>query len=125
MIGWIAKALGLNTLIVWALVALLSVSSVWGYGAVQYRAGKSDGAAGEALVWTQRMADLRAKNEADKKITQTKIDDIEQRYVRAAELVNMLDAELENAIHELENSGDPGKRALSRRLSNVLDKIGR
>jgi hypothetical protein len=125
MIGWIAKALGLNTLIVWALVALLGVGSVWGYGAVKYRAGKSDGAAGEALVWTQRMADLRAKNEADKKITQTKIDDTEKKYFEQLALATLLDAELENAIHELENSGDPGKRALSRRLSNVLDKIGR
>lgn len=125
MIAWVAKAFGLNTLIVWALVALLGVGSVWGYGALRYGAGKSDGRATEALVWTQRMADLRAKNEADKKAAQVKIDDAEKKYVEQRQLADMLDAELENAIHELENSGDPGKRALSRRLSNVLDKIGR
>lgn len=125
MILWIARALGLNTLIVWALVALLGVGSVWGYGALKFRSGVADGKAAEALVWTQRMAELRARNEADKKITQTKIDDTEKKYFEQLALAAALDAELENAIHELENSGDPGKRALSRRLSNVLDKIGK
>ena len=124
MIGWIAKALGLNTLIVWALVALFGVGSVWGYGALKYRAGVSEGKAAEALVWTQKMADLRQKLESDRRAAQVKIDDIEKKYLEQRQLADLLDAELENAIHELENSGDPGKRGLSRRLSNILAKIG-
>jgi len=125
MIGWIAKALGLQTLVVWALVAVLGVGSVWGYGALKYRAGVNEGRAAETLVWTQKMAELRARNEADKRTAQAKIDDIEKKYFEQLQLANALDEELEILIHELETGGDAGKPAVSRRLSNVLNKIGK
>lgn len=125
MIGWIAKALGLNTLIVWALVAMLGVGSVWGYGALKYRAGVNEGRAAEALVWTQKMADLRLKLEADKRTAQVKIDDIEKKYFEQRQLAEALDEELEILIHELETGGDAGKPAVSRRLSNLLNRTGR
>jgi outer membrane lipopolysaccharide assembly protein LptE/RlpB len=125
VIGWVAKALGLNTLIVWALVALLGVGSVWGYGAIKHRAGVNEGRAAEAAIWSQHMADLRAKNEAEKRTAQAKIDDIEKKYFEQRQLAEALDAELEVLIHELETGDDAGKPAVSRRLSNVLNKTGR
>lgn len=125
MIGWIAKALGLNTLIVWALVALFGVGSVWGYGTLKYRAGVSDGKTAETLVWTQKMADLRLKLESDRRAAQVKIDDIEKKYLEQRQLADLLDAELENAIHEIEAGGSAGGPALRRRLSRALDAIGR
>lgn len=124
MIAAIARALGLNTLIVWALVAMLGVGSVWGYGALKYRAGVSEGKAAEALAWTQKMADLRLKLEADRRAAQAKIDDIEKQYFEQRQLAELLDAELEAIIHEIETGGD-SRPAVSRRLSNALDKIGR
>ena len=124
MIAVIAKALGLNTLIVWALVALLGVGSVWGYGTLKYRAGIAEGKAAEALIWTKKMADLRLKLESDRKVAQATINDIEKKYFEQRQLAEALDAELELAIHELEVSGD-AKPALSRRLSNALNKVGR
>ncbi len=125
MIGWIAKALGLNTLIVWALVAVLGVGSVWGYGALKYRAGVNEGRAAEALVWTQKMADLRLKLEADRRASQVKIDDIEKKYLEQRQLAEALDEELEMLVHELEAGDDAGKPAVSRRLSALLNKIGK
>jgi hypothetical protein len=125
VIGWIAKALGLNTLIVWALVALFGVGSVWGYGALKYRAGVNDGKAAEALVWTQKMADLRLKLESDRKAAQAKIDDTEKKYLEQRQLADLLDEQLELAIHELEAGGGAGGPALRRRLSRALDAIGR
>lgn len=125
MIGWIAKALGVNTLIVWALVAVLGVGSVWGYGALKYRSGVNEGRAAEALLWTQKMADLRLKLEADRRAAQVKIDDIEKKYFEQRQLAEALDEELEILVHELETGPDAGKPALSRRLSNVLNKIGK
>lgn len=126
MIAWIAKALGLQTLVVWLLVALLGVGSVWGYGALKYRAGLNDGKAAEALIWTQKMADLRLKLESDRKAAQAKIDDIEKKYIEQRQLADLLDEQLELAIHEIEAGGGDGRRpAVRKRIAEVLDRIGR
>lgn len=125
MIGWIAKALGLNTLIVWALVALIGVGSIYGYGWTRYRAGVADGEAAEALVWTQKMADLRLKLESDRKAAQAAIDDIERKYHEQRQLAEALDEELELAIHELEAGGGAGGPAVRKRIAKALDRIGR
>lgn len=125
MIGWIAKALGLNTLIVWTLVALFVVGSVWGYGALKYRAGVSDGKTAETLVWTQKMADLRLKLESDRRAAQVKIDDIEKKYLEQRQLADLLDEQLEFVIHEIGAGDGSVAPAIRRKLSNALDKIGR
>lgn len=125
MIAWIARATGLHTIIVWIAIAAIGAFGLWGYGALNYRAGLREGKTVEALAWTQKMTELRLKLEQDRKAAQAKIDDIEKQYHEQRQLAVLLSDELEIILRELEAGDDAGKPALSGRLSVVLDKIGR
>lgn len=124
MIATIARALGINTLVTYALVAMLGVGSLWGYGALKYRAGKADGALTEQTLWLTKMAELRAENERKRRIAQTEIDRIESEVLSQQRRAAEAEAALEEIIHEFETDA-PSGALLPRKLSNSLNKIGR
>ena len=83
------------------------------------------GAQQERILWEEARRKMIAQNEAARRAAQAEIDDIELKYLEQWQLAQTLDAEPEAAVHEIENGDGAGKPALSRRLSNVLNKIGR
>lgn len=124
MIATIARALGINALVAYALIALIGASSVWGYGALKYRAGKADGALTEQTMWLTKMAEVRAENERKRQAAQAQINRIESEVLSQQKRAAEAETALEEIIHEIETDAPVGA-LLPRKLSIQLDKIGR
>lgn len=125
MIAAVARLLGLNTLVVWLIVALAAGGSLWGYGAYQYRAGKTEGALVEQTKWLTKMAELRAENERRRQAAQAEIDRIEAETLSQQKRAEEAEAHLEELIHDNETTAPSGGAILPKRLSDGLNAQGR
>lgn len=125
---WIAKALGLNVLVVWALAAVLVGGGFWTYGTLQYRAGRAEGTRLERLAWEEEARALRRQMDAERRAAQTAIDEIERTYAEQRQSDAAAIQTLEETLTEIEAdnaSGDHLQPALPRRLRDQLQQIGR
>lgn len=124
MISTIARALGLNALAVYAIIAAILIGSVWGYGHLKYRAGLSEGALTEQVKWLDKMAEVRAENERKRQAAQAQINRIEKTVIDEQKRADQAEAALEELIHETENAA-PSGAVLPKRLSDGLNAQGR
>ena len=133
MLYTVARFLGVDKLVagalVYGLIALIGVGSIWGYGALRYQAGKSYGISIERIAWEEARRKLLIQLEAERKARQSVIDRIEAEYLdrRDDDLAKI--QSLENTINELEreNAQNPGacQCGLPKRLRDSLAPIGR
>ncbi|PSJ60734.1 hypothetical protein [Pseudaminobacter soli (ex Li et al. 2025)] len=124
MISTIARALGLNALAVYAIIAVALIGSVWGYGHLRYRAGLSEGALTEQVKWLDKMAEVRAENERKRQAAQAQINRIESEFLSQQKRAAEAETALEEIIHEIETDAPLGA-LLPRKLSNQLNATGR
>lgn len=125
MIAAIARLLGLNTLVVWVVIAALAGGSLWGYGAYKYRQGITEGTHREQLAWATKMAELRAENERKLLAAQAEIDRIESETLSQQKRADEAEAQLEELIHDNETTAPGGGAVLPKRLSDGLNAQGR
>ena len=127
---WIAKALGLNVFVVWALAAVLVGGGFWAYGTLQYRAGRAEGARLERLSWEEEARALRQQMDAERRAAQAAIDAIERTYAEqrqsdAAALAVLEETLTEMEAHDAQDDSGSATPALPRGVVLRLDPIGR
>lgn len=122
MIGAIAKFLGLDSLVVYAIIAVLAGGGIWAWSAHKYNAGWSAGELHERQAWEEtRKRDL-AKQAAKIASDQEKIDQIEAANLALQAQV----AEAQNALEEaIKAEGADQKPALPKSLSKAVNREGR
>lgn len=122
MIGTIARFLGFDTLIVYALIAALAGGGFYGYGAYKYHAGKSAGVQQERIMWEEQRRKMIAQAEAERIAKQAQIDRIEADYLALQEKLNQERAEaaLEEAIRK-ENAD--AKPSLPRSIGQAINGV--
>ncbi|MBZ9922271.1 hypothetical protein LB579_31845, partial [Mesorhizobium sp. BR1-1-7] len=99
MIGTIARFLGLDTLLVYAIMALLAGGGIWAWSAHKYSQGYSAGSAHERQAWIDQREEDKAKQLAKAAADQRKINQIEADYLAAQGQLAEAQAALEEAIH--------------------------
>jgi hypothetical protein len=124
MISTIAKALGLDTLIVYAVIALLAGGGLWAYSAYHYNEGYNAGELHERAAWQkQRDIDIAAR-EAERKATQAEIDRLAAELQLDAQKRkdDQADADLAKA-----QAASPSKKnvCLPRNVGRALNRVGR
>lgn len=102
MIGTIARFLGLDSLIVYVLIAALAGGGVWAWSAHKYSQGYSAGELHERTAWEKVQREALAKQAAQKAADQARIDQIEAEYQLLQEQLDAARAEafLEEAIRK-------------------------
>lgn len=122
MIKFIAQALGLDTLLIYAVIALLiGVGCIW-WSAHQYNKGYDAGQSHERIAWEeQRKRDL-AKQAAKVAADQAKIDQIEAENQALESQLTETQNALEEAIHA---DGADQKPAMSKNVAKALNGVGR
>lgn len=86
-------------------------------------AGKLD----ERLVWQEREIRAELRRTADRKAAQTRIDEVEREYFSRSTTDAIRISELEKALEEDQTTSAPAGcgPALSRRLRDAIDRVGR
>jgi hypothetical protein len=128
LIGWIARATGLSsllsTLIAYAVIAALAGGGFWAWSAHRYNIGYDAGQSHERIAWEeQRKRDL-AQQAADKKATQAEIDRLaaELRLHAQKRKDDQADADLKKAQAA---STTKQNVCLPRNVGRALNKVGR
>jgi hypothetical protein len=83
---------------------------------------RKNGALQETLIWTQKMADLRAEGEKRRKEDQAKIDQAEAEYLAEKALKS---AAVDALARARRASPTRDKEVISRDLTRELNKVGR
>lgn len=115
---WLAKTIG-----IYGLVA----AAAFGWHLYErgraYNAGQRD----ERLVWQEKARRAELQRDADRKIAQTKIDEVERDYLSRAAGDAIRISELEKALEEDQTSSLAAGcgPAVSRRLRDAIDHVGR
>jgi hypothetical protein len=126
LIGWIARATGLSSLIsaviAYAVIAALAGGGFWGYGAYKHHQGYTAGSAHERAAWEKEKAATLAAQAAQKAADQAKIDQIEADYRTLQERVDQEHAEaaLEAAIRK--ERADQ-KSAIPQSIAKALNEV--
>ncbi|MBZ9873066.1 hypothetical protein LB542_19655 [Mesorhizobium sp. BR1-1-9] len=122
MIGTIARALGIDTLLIYAVIALLAGGGIWAWNAHKFNQGYSAGELHERQAWEKERALLERLAEVERKAKQAKIDQIEADNLA---LEGQL-AETQNALEEaIRANGADQRPAMSKGVAKVLNGIGR
>lgn len=142
MIAVIARLTGLDSLAIRAVLIVLAVSAVWGWGFYRYAAGYGEGQRVERAAWEWDMRELRKVMESERNQAQDRIGSIEREYLDERQRDTSLILDLETAISAMESEDagadtEPGegagakdtsnlcRPAISGGLSRQLDAIGR
>ncbi len=122
MIGVLARFLGLDSLLVYAVIALLAGGGFWAWSAHKYNAGYSAGEIHERQAWEKVQREALAKQAAQKAADQARIDQIEADYLALQERLNQERAEavLEEAIRK---DGQDQRPALPKSISRALNGV--
>ncbi|MBZ9807709.1 hypothetical protein [Mesorhizobium sp. ESP-6-2] len=122
MIGTIARLLGLDTLLVYAILALLAGGGIWAWSAHRYNTGYSAGELHERAAWEKERALLERLAEVERKAKQAKIDQIEAENLALEGQLAETQNALEEAIHA---DGADKKPAMSKNVARALNGVGR
>lgn len=122
MIGTIARFLGLDTLLVYAILALLAGGGIWAWSAHKYTQGYSAGELHERAAWEDVQRKALAAAAAQKAADQARIDQIEADYLALQERLNQKIAEdfLEEAIRK---DGQDNKPVFPKSIVRALNGI--
>lgn len=121
MIGAVARFLGLDSLIVYAIIAVLAGGGIWAWSAHRYNAGYNAGSAHERIAWEEtRKRDL-AKQAARIAADQARIDQIEADY----QVLQQQAAESQAAQAALEEAlrGADQKPVMPKSISKALNGV--
>lgn len=120
--GVIARFLGLDTLVVYAIIALLAGGGFWAWSVHKYNAGYSAGSAHERQAWVNQREEDQAKQLAKVAADQRKINQIEADYLALQGQI----AETQNALDEaLAADGADQKPAMPKSVAKALNGVGR
>lgn len=120
-LGVIWRFVGGNTIVTYAVIALIAAGSLWGWGLHKYESGKSAGASQERAAWVAQREEDQAKQLAKAAADQRKIDQIEaDNQALEGQLAESQNA-LEEAIHA---AGADQKPALPKSIAHALNGIG-
>jgi hypothetical protein len=121
----IAKFLGLDSLVIYAIIAVLAGGGIWAWSAHRYNAGYDAGSIHERALWVTQREEDEAKQLAKVAADQRRIDQIEADYLvlqqQTAESL-AAQAALEEA---LKASGADQKPAMPKSVAKALNGVGR
>ncbi|TGV26324.1 hypothetical protein [Mesorhizobium sp. M4B.F.Ca.ET.143.01.1.1] len=122
MIAAIARALGLDSLVVYAVIALVAGGGFLLWSAHKYNAGYADGSSHERAAWVAQREEDQAKQLAKVAADQRKIDQIEADNLALQGQLAETQVALETAIH---TEGADQKPAMSKNVAKALNGVGR
>ncbi|WP_192248439.1 hypothetical protein [Mesorhizobium caraganae] len=124
MIGTVAKLLGLDSLIVYVIIAVLAGGGIWAWSAHRYHAGYNAGSAHERIAWQEQREKDLAQQAADKRAAQAEIDRLEAELQLEAQQRkdDQADADLQKA-----QAASPTKKniCLPREVGRAMNRQGR
>jgi hypothetical protein len=122
MIGAIARFLGLDALIVYAIIAALAGGGIWAWSQHRYNVGYNAGSVHERALWVAQREEDKAKQLAKVAADQRKIDQIEADNLALEGQLAATQEALEIAIHA---EGADQKPALPKSIAKALNGVGR
>lgn len=130
MIGSIARFFGLNTVLVWALVAILGAGGIWGWGAYKHHQGYQAGTGAERIIWEEAAHKLRMEGARRLAAAQATIDQLDRELYAADKRAAMADERFEQARREQDaedatSDAPPRQGFIPRRIARALNQVGR
>ena len=116
--------IGGNTIVTYAVIALIAAGGLWGWGLHKYETGKSAGAAQERSLWQAQRAKDQAALDAAKQAAQDAIDALSSERQIAAQDAKDRQADADLAAAQ---AASPSKKAicLPKKIGRALNKVGR
>ncbi|RTM07395.1 MAG: hypothetical protein EKK31_11570 [Hyphomicrobiales bacterium] len=122
MIGAIARALGIDSLIIYAVLALVIGGGFLWWSAHKYNEGYSAGSAKERTAWVAQREEDQAKQLAKAAADQRAINQLEADFLAIQGRLAETQSALEGSIHA---EGADKKPAMSKGVAKALNGVGR